>query len=200
MSIKKIVLLVGLGVSVFTILLAVADEKFNLNCSYTTKEATYTKLWDPGRGMAPYYVSDRESVEWCEPLVFALVPFFPLLLLSLFTYFMKDEVFHAWWNFARWWVLVTIGVTLFVQNAGGGGGWGMNGGAFDAFFIGIFYFTFIAGSFSKIIHMYFRLRMEKMVGSEIKIKKFNEIFGWVDRIILVPITLLILLVLYSLSL
>ena len=63
-----------------------------------------------------------------EPLSFALFLAPLLFLLSLITYRMKDEVFRAWWRFARWWVPVIIAVTLFVQNAGGGGGWGMNGG------------------------------------------------------------------------
>ena len=82
----------------------------------------------------------------------------PLLILSLITYKMKDEVFRAWWRFARWWVPVIIAVTLFVQNAGGGGGWGMNGGAFDAIFIGIFYFIFILVSLIKIVRAYLKTK------------------------------------------
>lgn len=84
-----------------------------------------------------------------EPLSFAL--FLPpiLLLLSLLTYRMKEEVFLSWFNFAKWWVPVIIGVTLWIENAGGGGGWGMNGGAFDVFFIGIFYFIFLLSHWSK---------------------------------------------------
>jgi uncharacterized membrane protein len=74
---------------------------------------------------------------------------------------MKDEVFLAWFNFAKWWVPVIIGVTLWVENAGGGGGWGMNGGAFDAFFIGIFYFIFIIVSIIKIARAYMRTREKK---------------------------------------
>lgn len=106
-------------------------------------------------------------IKYCDKLVtdfapqvmwqfIAFLSFFllPLFLLSILTYRMKDEVFRVWWNFARWWVPVIIGVTLFVQNAGGGGGWGMNGGAFDAFFIGIFYFIFIVVSLVKIVRAY----------------------------------------------
>ena len=158
MSIKKIVLLVGLGISVFTILLAVADEKFNLDCTLQLSEKRELVDFNDGRGLVSIFVRGEKTVEWCELLVFSLVPFFPLLLLSLFTYFMKDEVFRAWWNFARWWVPVIIGVTLFVQNAGGGGGWGMNGGAFDVFFIGIFYFIFIVVSLVKIVRTYAKSR------------------------------------------
>ena len=41
--------------------------------------------------------------------------FFPTIvffLLSLITYRMKDEIFHAWWNFARWWVWVILVMTF----------------------------------------------------------------------------------------
>lgn len=89
--------------------------------------------------------------------IFAL-PLFLLFFLSLITYKMRNEVFCAWWGFARWWVPVIIAVTLFVQNAGGGGGWGMNGGAFDAFFIGIFYFIFILVSLVKIVRTYLKTK------------------------------------------
>ena len=71
---------------------------------------------------------------------------------------MKNEVFRAWWGFARWFVPVIIAVTLFVQNAGGGGAWGMNGGAFDAIFIGIFYFIFILVSLIKIVRAYLKTK------------------------------------------
>lgn len=46
----------------------------------------------------------------------------PLFLLSLLTYRMQDEVFRAWWNFARWLVpiivLVTVLVNLMPSNRG----------------------------------------------------------------------------------
>lgn len=166
--------MLGLGVSLFTIFLAIADEKFNINCSYTTKEATYTKLWNPGGGMAPYYVSDRESVEWCEPLVFALVPFFPLLLLSLITYRMKDEVFHAWWSFTRWWVVVIIVVTILLENEGGGGGFG---GGLAMFFIGSFYIILILGSISKILHTHLTLKYKEQGKSTTGIDKAKNIIN-----------------------
>jgi hypothetical protein len=94
-------------------------------------------------------------------ILFSLAPLLFIFLLSLLTYRMKDEVFLAWFNFAKWWVPVIIGVTLWVENAGGGGGWGMNGGAFDAFFIGIFYFIFIVVSLVKITRAYMRTREKK---------------------------------------
>ncbi len=38
-----------------------------------------------------------------------------ILLLSLITYWMKDEVFRAWWNFARWMVPIIILATVAIQ-------------------------------------------------------------------------------------
>ncbi len=80
-----------------------------------------------------------------------------LFLLSLITYKMKDEVFQAWWRFARWWVLVIIAVTLFLQNVGGGGGIGISSavsGAFDILVLGILYTILVVVSLFKIIRAY----------------------------------------------
>ena len=82
-----------------------------------------------------------------------------ILILSLLTYRMKDQVFLTWFNFAKWFVPVIIGITLFFEYMGsGGGGWGMNGGAFDVFFIGIFYVIFILTSLVKIVRAYLKTR------------------------------------------
>lgn len=86
-----------------------------------------------------------------------------LIFLSLITYKMKDEVFQAWWRFARWWVPVIIAVTLFLQNAGGGGGLGIGGavsGAFDALVLGILYAIFIITSLVKIMNAYLKTKGE----------------------------------------
>ena len=42
-------------------------------------------------------------------------PSLALLLLSLITYWMKDEVFRVWWNFARWMVPIIILATVAIQ-------------------------------------------------------------------------------------
>ena len=84
-----------------------------------------------------------------------------LLLLSLITYKMKEEVFQAWWRFARWWVLVIIAVTLLLQNAGGGGGIGISGavgGAFDALILGILYAILVITSLVKIVRAYLKTK------------------------------------------
>ena len=104
----------------------------------------------PARVISPTIRHPRDFV--ILPLVH--LPIILLLPFSAILYFFRDEVFLTWWNFAKWWVPVIIGVTLWVENAGGGGGWGMNGGAFDVFFIGIFYFIFIVVSLVKIVRAY----------------------------------------------
>ena len=48
----------------------------------------------------------------------------PLLILSLITYKMRDEVYRAWLRFAYWWIPVSL---VFIYLAGGwsGGGFGI---------------------------------------------------------------------------
>ncbi|HAS84744.1 MAG TPA: hypothetical protein DCS23_01565 [Candidatus Yonathbacteria bacterium] len=81
----------------------------------------------------------------------------PLLFLSLITYRMKDEVFHAWFNFAKWWVPIIIVVTLLLENAGGGGTLGMNKDL-TFFILGILYTVFIVTSLVKIVRAYMKTR------------------------------------------
>ena len=82
-------------------------------------------------------------------LFFALA----LLFLSLITYKMKDEVFQAWWRFARWLVLVIIVVTFLLSNMSGGGTLGMDRD-FTMFILGILYTILVVTSLLKIIRAY----------------------------------------------
>jgi hypothetical protein len=92
-----------------------------------------------------------------EPLSFSLflAPLF--FLISLITYRMKDEVFLAWWRFARWWVPVIMIVTFLLENAGGGGTLGMNKD-FTALILIILYSILIVTSLVKIMRAYFGAR------------------------------------------
>ncbi len=87
-------------------------------------------------------------------------PFLPLpfiFLFSILTYKLREEVFRAWWNFARWFAPVVIVITFLINSQPGGGGMGISGaisGAFDAFIIGIFYVVFVVVSLAKIIKAY----------------------------------------------
>lgn len=69
-------------------------------------------------GLKECPISFNDSV---ESLFF---PFFFVFFFSLLTYFMKDEVFRSWWNFAKW-AAPTIAVVSFILNGSGGGGFGI---------------------------------------------------------------------------
>ncbi len=84
-----------------------------------------------------------------------------LLLFSLITYKMRDEVFRAWWGFARWWVPVIIVVTFLLENAGGGGGMGISGAVssgFDALVLIILYSILVITSLVKIVRAYLKTK------------------------------------------
>lgn len=138
MNTKKNVLFLGIVGSILLFLPAILNQI--LSC--------YQKNW--------FFCND--SYEIVAVSVFPLVP---ILIFSLITYRLKDEVFQAWWRFARWWVPVIIAVTLFLQNAGGGGGIGISGavsGAFDALVIGILYIILVIVSLVKIVRTYLRTK------------------------------------------
>ncbi|MBP6033996.1 MAG: hypothetical protein KA537_00795 [Candidatus Moranbacteria bacterium] len=86
-----------------------------------------------------------------------LYPFFIIFLLSLITYRMRDEVFQAWWRFARWFVPIIILVT-FLQNMAHqqGGLGGVAQGAFDFAVLSFLYLVFILVSSIKIIRAHKR--------------------------------------------
>ncbi len=79
-----------------------------------------------------------------------------LIFLSLLTYWAKDELFRAWWNFARWWVPVIIVTTLLLESAGGGGTLGMDSD-FTLIILSILYLTLILTSLVKISKTYLHL-------------------------------------------
>ena len=86
------------------------------------------------------------------------MPLLPLLILSLVTYKMRDEVFHAWWNFARWLVPVIIVATLLLNSAsdggGGMGGGGLASGMLDFAVLWILYIVLVIVSLTKIVRAY----------------------------------------------
>jgi hypothetical protein len=107
------------------------------------------------------------SKDWCRGLwddinllgeiLLVIISAFPFLLI---TYRLKEEVFRAWWNFARWFVPVII-VASFFLNGAGGGGLGISGavsGAFNFLILCIFYAVFILVSLIRIVLAYRRTR------------------------------------------
>lgn len=85
------------------------------------------------------------------------------IVFTLSTYKMREEVFRAWWNFARWFAPIVVLVTLFInmQNSGGLGIGGAIGGSFDMLVIGTFYAIFIGVSLWKIASTYWNTRHSK---------------------------------------
>jgi len=75
---------------------------------------TNSILFSTGGHCHMYYVG------WCnfasktiEHTVAYTNPFFPLFLLSLITYFMREEVFRSWVRFAAWWIPISM-VLIFI--------------------------------------------------------------------------------------
>jgi len=49
--------------------------------------------------------------------------FLPILLFSMITYFIKEEVFKAWLKFTYWYFSIYVLVILLLSGMGGGGGY-----------------------------------------------------------------------------
>ena len=49
-----------------------------------------------------------------------LTIFLPLFLLSLFAFFMREEIFATWVNFAKWWVPLSVFAILITPEKAGG--------------------------------------------------------------------------------
>jgi hypothetical protein len=108
---------------------------------------SYDRCFATGRCPALY-----DFINSIAPLILTLVPLF---VFSLLTYKMREEVFRAWWNFARWWVPVIVAVTIFLNNAGGsGGGYIGMGQDFTFFILGTLYVILILVSLVKIVRAY----------------------------------------------
>lgn len=140
---KKIVLYVGMAGTVLLLVLF----------SRAVSDWLYTYCFSTGR--CPNFLDYIDLVGH----FLLLTP--PLFLLSLITYKMRDEVFRAWWNFARWWVPVIILVTYLqsTQERGGGMAATMSGG-FDILLLGLFYFILIVVSLWRIVRTHDRLKRE----------------------------------------
>lgn len=88
-----------------------------------------------------------------------LFVFVPTLFFSLITYKMKEEVFRAWWGFARWFAPVIIVVTLLQNTAHTQSGFGgVASGAFDFALLFLLYTLFIFTSLIRIVIAYTRTK------------------------------------------
>lgn len=130
---KKRVLWIGIG----SILLIGMQFLFASGACYSNK---YCDI------INNFINQDNLTIIYIMPFVF---------LFSLLTYKMRDEVFQAWWKFARWFVPVIVLMTWLINSQDGGSGLaGAIGGGFDIFILGIFYAVFAIVSLVKIILAY----------------------------------------------
>ncbi|MBP6033993.1 MAG: hypothetical protein KA537_00780 [Candidatus Moranbacteria bacterium] len=95
------------------------------------------------------YCHDKFGYLLSHLLFFALMPVLPFVII---VYRMRDEVFQAWWKFARWFVPIIILVT-FLQNIAHqqGGLGGVAQGVFDFVVLTFLYILFILTSIIKIV-------------------------------------------------
>lgn len=85
----------------------------------------------------------------------------PVIFFSLLTYKMKDQVFQAWWGFARWFVPLIIASTLVLQTGAmgrSGGGWGISSPSLGTIILFLLYSIFILVSLIKIIWAFIKTR------------------------------------------
>ena len=81
-----------------------------------------------------------------------------LLLLTLATYRMHDDVFRAWWNFARWMVPIIMFASIAIQFVPSNGGFFNMDGLIYLFVLAPLYAALIFGSLWKIVQKYHELK------------------------------------------
>jgi hypothetical protein len=109
---------------------------------------------------------DCYAHSWCRDYVgnllslavFGFFPLFPTLLLSLLTYRMHDEVFRAWWNFARFMVPIIVLATLLVNMMPSNGGFFNMDGLIYLFVVAPLYAILILVSLWKVFRKYRELK------------------------------------------
>ncbi|KKU80780.1 MAG: hypothetical protein UY07_C0033G0009 [Parcubacteria group bacterium GW2011_GWA1_47_8] len=168
MMTKKIAFFVGLGALVSGILLTLTSEVF---CPSPINADGYLMyVWS-----------------YCGMIALSLEPLTLLIPFSLITYWMKDEVFRTWWNFARWWMLVIIVVRLLI----GSEVTEIDGDVW-LFVLILLYSILTTLSLAKIIHTYLKLKYQEQKASEAKLEKLDRVLLWFYRIFSLSLVLFLL--------
>ena len=105
--------------------------------------------------------SDTCKIREDSSLVVSLYALFPLavvFIFSLVTYFMREEVFRTWWNFARWMVPVVIIATFTVNAVPKEHGFFSMNGLIYLVLIAPLYAIFILASLILITYKSYKLR------------------------------------------
>jgi hypothetical protein len=105
---------------------------------------------------------------WCEiresgfavEMLYFLSFLFPFFLFSLITYRMHDEVFHAWWNFARWMAPVIMLATIGIQFVPSNGGFFNMDGLVYLLVLAPLYTLLIIVSLWKIVRTYIKTKKQ----------------------------------------
>ena len=61
------------------------------------------------------YLGHANSIDCVDTIfntAFIFLVFIPIFILSLITYFLKDEIVSAWLHFSYWWVPITMFLTI----------------------------------------------------------------------------------------
>ncbi len=66
------------------------------------------------------YWDGWSKVRPCIDIALTLTPLVALLPLSLIFFFIKEEIFHTWVRFAKWWILLSMFVILVSPEETGG--------------------------------------------------------------------------------
>ena len=113
-------------------------------------------LFDSGSCGKNGFCNDIGDILNQDNLSYILIAPF-VLFLSIITYKMKEEVFRAWWNFARWFVPRIIVITYLLDNAPTGSSLGA-GQDFTFFVLFILYAILIITSLTKIFRTYRKIK------------------------------------------
>jgi len=57
-------------------------------------------------------VTNYDCLGYLANVEMILLPILPMAILSLFTYKFRKEVFHAWIRFAKWWIPISLILTI----------------------------------------------------------------------------------------
>lgn len=99
---KKVVLFVGLlSLAVFILAGSIIDGEY---CRYVNEYG--------------------HTTNYCEIITSSLLSVILLVPFSVILYFLPDEIFRAWWRFARCFVPIAVVLTLLTPHDRGGG-WGI---------------------------------------------------------------------------
>ncbi len=112
-----------------------------------------------------------------------------LLILSLIAYKMRDEVFRAWWNFARWFILLIVGVTFWVESLPSTGGFFNLDEIVYLFLIAPLYVIFVFTSATIIVNNTWKNKIHSLLQKRI-------LFS-VNFFLLLPIILSVIVLIYS---